>query len=59
MQESVLSATAELTAANSRDTEARSKLGVICMDTKLSSEFADDEAVPFTKLLDPLRGYEK
>ena len=29
------------------------------MDTKLSSEFADDEAVPFTKLLDPLRGYEK
>ncbi len=29
------------------------------MDTRLSSEFADDEAVPFTKLLDPLRGYEK
>lgn len=28
------------------------------MDTKLSSEFADDEAVPFTKLLNPLRGYE-
>ena len=29
------------------------------MDTKLSPEFADDEAVPFTKLLDPLRGHEK
>ncbi len=29
------------------------------MDTKLSSEFADDEEVPLTKLLDPLRGYEK